>query len=55
MTDNFWSYIDGLGELEDDDLYMDIDDTMASRALENPTIRESKCYVEDLKKRKCKK
>lgn len=55
MTSNFEAYIDGLGVLDEDDLYLDIDATMEKRALESPTIRESKCYVEDPKKRKWKK
>lgn len=31
MTTNFEAYIDGLGQLSDDDLYLDIDDTMKLR------------------------
>jgi len=31
MTENFDAYIAGLGQLDDTDLYLDIDETMASR------------------------
>jgi len=34
MTDNFEAYIDGLGVLEEDDLYLDIDETMEKRKRE---------------------
>lgn len=43
VTDNFTDYIDSLGKLDDDDLYLDIDETMK--------IREAKRLeeIEDLK------
>lgn len=31
MQENFEAYIDGLERLEDDDLYLDIDETMEKR------------------------
>ena len=34
MLDNFFSYIDSLGELSDEDLYADIDETMETRKME---------------------
>lgn len=34
MTENFEAYIDGLGQLDDDDLYLDINDTMKLRKQE---------------------
>jgi hypothetical protein len=34
MTDNFGAYIDGLGVLDDDDLYLDINETMNKREKE---------------------
>jgi len=51
MSDNFEAYIDALGQLDDDDLYADIDETMEKRYIENMPIKESKCYVEEPKKR----
>lgn len=43
VTDNFSAYIDSLGKLDDDDLYLDIDETMDIR--EAKRIKE----IEDLK------
>lgn len=46
MTDNFWAYIDGFGQLDDDDLYLDINETMERREAEKPKEDKSKRYVE---------
>lgn len=43
VADNFTAYIDSLGKLDDDDLYLDIDETMKMR--EAKRIKE----IEDLK------
>jgi len=31
LLDNFWAFIDSLGQLSDEDLYEDIDETMKRR------------------------
>lgn len=44
--DYFWLYIDSLGRLEDDDLYLDIDETMKKREREKPKIEMNASYGE---------
>jgi hypothetical protein len=48
MIDNFWAYIDSLGKLEDDDLFLDINETMKKRAKENKD-NMTKSYGESLR------
>jgi hypothetical protein len=44
MTDAFELYLDSLGKLTDEDLYMDIDETMELRESENTDVKMTKCY-----------
>jgi hypothetical protein len=44
MIDNFETYIDGLGQLDDDDLYLDIDETMELRESEKEKQQMNCCY-----------
>jgi hypothetical protein len=44
MSENFWAYIDGLGALDDDDLYLDIDETMEKREAEKEKQAMNGCY-----------
>jgi len=49
MIDNFWAYIDSLGKLDDDDLFLDINETMKKRDLEKPESNMTKNYGESLR------
>ena len=46
MIENFWAYIDSLGRLKDDDLYLDIDETMEKRKAEKPKVDMTKTYMQ---------
>ena len=48
MLDNFWAYIDGMGQVDDEDLFLDIDETMKKRASEKKDTM-TKSYGESLK------
>lgn len=45
MIQNFDAYIDSLGRLDDDDLYLDIDETMKRREEEKPKVEMTKAYA----------
>lgn len=42
--DDFFRYIDSLGKLDDDDLYLDIDETMERRERDKPKAEMTSTY-----------
>lgn len=46
MKDSFDRYIDSLGKLDDNDLYLDIDETMKLRESEKLKVSMTKDYTQ---------